>query len=310
MLNRQLLIILLVTVGLCGVIYATSCEPSCVESAVFGTKKCLPPTTMVEDPMNCTQFYYCLANCEVMQHPVPCEPGNIFDPVAGECATGTDCKASCDPGICHLTCNGTMDMISDPTDCNNYFICFPHGIEGPFHCPADSPYFNGETCVVENSECCEGNCLPFCDTAGVQIPDPTDCTKYYICIKAGEMASEDFHFTCNSGNFDVALGRCSDSAECKVLCPNGLPPDGATTAAGASTADSSVAPTGDCLTSLTCTGTGNFAKCATCQPEYFHCSAAGATGISQMCSGDLVFNPIPSFPYCVLPTNCPYTPPL
>nr|XP_027222034.1 keratin-associated protein 16-1-like [Penaeus vannamei] len=310
MLKRQLLIVLLVSVCFFGVIYANSCEPSCVDTAFFGAKKCLPAASKVEDPMNCTQYYYCLSNCEVMQHPVPCDEGS-FDPVAGACGGPADCKASCDPGSCHLTCNGTLDMISDPSDCGKYYICFPHGVEGPYSCPTDSPFFDGETCVVEDSECCEGSCLPFCTAEGVQIPDPTDCTKYYICVIAGELASEDLHFTCDSGNFDISLGYCTDSAECKVMCPGGVPGD-ATTSGGSSVASStpSVTPTGECQDSLTCTGVGNFAKCITCQPEYFHCSAAGQPGVSQACSGDLVFNPVPSFPYCVLPSNCPYTPPL
>ncbi|XP_037793254.1 uncharacterized protein LOC119588690 [Penaeus monodon] len=174
---------------------------------------------MVEDPLNCTQFYFCLSNCAVTEHPLPCEAGS-FNPVTHACDPAvTSCTASCDTGSCHLTCNGTMDMISDPLDCGQYFICFPHGIEGPFSCPSNAPFFNGDTCVVENSECCVGSCLPFCPSAGVQIPDPFDCRKYYICVKGGELASEDFHFTCNSGNFDIAQGLCSDSAECKVLCP-------------------------------------------------------------------------------------------
>lgn len=63
-----------------------------------------------------------------------------------------------------------------------------------------------------------------------------------------------------------------------------------------------------CVDRVRCPGKGSFARCPTCDSTYFHCSRQGEEGAVRACPGHLVFNPIPTFPFCVLSTNCPRHP--
>ncbi|XP_071544678.1 uncharacterized protein [Panulirus ornatus] len=54
-----------------------------------------------------------------------------------------------------------------------------------------------------------------------------------------------------------------------------------------------------------CETEGNYAACRNCCKHYYHCTRDGRI-LSRTCPASLVFNPLPSYPYCVLPTNCPY----
>ncbi|KAK7083054.1 hypothetical protein SK128_005619 [Halocaridina rubra] len=330
------------------------CEPDCSAANAFDK---------VPDPNNCTNFYYCLADHTPTDQPVPCPPGSSF-PTDG---TGTDCTgpAACTPicgggsGVaCHLTCNGTGDYISDPFDCNVYYECDAAGPLPGRNCPADRPHFDGESCVDNEDICCVPGCDPVCEAAATQIPDPIDCTKFYICTGPGTPDSV-LHFDCPSGeNFDIGTGHCVAGAECKLLCTSSSPgartstlipvgspsapvgssanpggsspnpggstsnpggsssnpggsssnPGGSSSNPGSSTAIPVSSTSGECINSLTCEGTGFYPKCVSCQPEYFFCESAGLSGVEQKCTGGLVFNPIPDYPYCILPSNCPYTP--
>ncbi|XP_071544996.1 peritrophin-48-like [Panulirus ornatus] len=187
-----------------------SCEPDCSS---------YQPGAFVEDPLNCTQFYLCLQDGMPSDHTIPCQSGHVFDPESMSCVTGADCIPSCYPVYCHITCNGTYDIISNPLNCNQYYFCVPGQIEGPLNCPPDRPFFDGESCIADDSHCCQNLCLPFCFYKNYEIPDPLDCNKYYICLEEG-MADEALHFSCPPGeNFDLPAGRCVPGAKCNVLCP-------------------------------------------------------------------------------------------
>ncbi|KAK7083053.1 hypothetical protein SK128_005618 [Halocaridina rubra] len=279
------------------------------------------PGDKVPDPVNCTNYYFCLADHNPSDLPLPCPPGTSF-PTDG---TGTDCTGTvpCDPicggggGVaCHITCNGTGDYISDPFDCGTYYECDAAGPIVPGRvCPPDRPHFDGESCVNNADICCYPGCSPVCEAAATQIPDPTDCTKFYICTEAGT-PDESLHFPCPPGqNFDIGSGHCTAAAECKILCTSTSAVGGVTTTGvgsvmttGGGGSTGGIQTTGECMGTLTCPDVGFYAKCITCQPEYFYCSSAGAVGSEQRCSDGLVFNPVPEYPYCILPNNCPYTP--
>ncbi|XP_047484360.1 mucin-2-like [Penaeus chinensis] len=444
MLNPVQKAIVLLGVCVAGALCVDKCSPDCTGK---------PAGSKVPDPRNCTQYYLCLNGEVPTDHPLWCEPGEIFDTTLNECQVGTDCTDQCPATVpnCHFTCNGTYDLVSDPSSCSQYFVCLPHGLEGPFGCPAGAPYFNGENCVDDKDTCCSDPCTPFCEAAVTQVPDPTDCTKYYICLEPG-LASEEYHFTCDAGqNFNYVTGRCDSGASCVILCggstvsptgsstltpnpstpistepstpstltsnpsnpstfssdpstpstltpnpstltpnpsnpstltpnpsnpstltpnpsnpstltpnpsnpstltpnpsnPSTLTPNPSTltpnpsnpstltptlstfssnpsipstltpgpsttptlTPSPSVTSTTMETSTAGCVDSLTCTVIGAVAKCNICENEFFYCDTVGQEAGVYSCTGDLVFNPDPAYPFCVLPTNCPYHPP-
>ncbi|XP_071544991.1 uncharacterized protein [Panulirus ornatus] len=266
------------------------------------------PGDMVADPMNCTQFYFCLDDGVVLDKPYPCPDAGGFDPNAGVCTDNTTCAAPCQPS-CKMTCSGTpLEKIGDPKDCNKYYVCAGEDAVGPFPCPAEKPYFDGTECGGDFSKCCEIICVPYCPADAGDVPDPLDCTRYYECTAAGLIADDAGHKSCPAGeNFDIPTGKCTADAPCKTLCGGA---EGTTEPVDGSVSVTGITPTSGCLASLTCTELGYFPKCTTCQQEYFHCTAVGQPAATGKCSGTLVFNPDPDFPYCVLPSNCPYHPPI
>ncbi|XP_042860890.1 uncharacterized protein LOC122246406 [Penaeus japonicus] len=204
-------VIIFLSVCVAGVMCLDACAPDCTGK---------PAGSKVPDPMNCTQFYLCLNGGVPTDHPLWCESGEIFDEVIEDCRVGSDCKPKCPPTTsgCHFTCNFTYDLVSDPLNCGQYFVCLPHGLGGPLACPEGSRYFDGEKCVDDEGACCSDKCTPFCEAAATQVPDPSDCTKYYICLDSGP-ASEDYHFQCDAGeNFNIATGLCDSGASCVTIC--------------------------------------------------------------------------------------------
>ncbi|KAK4328532.1 hypothetical protein Pmani_001021 [Petrolisthes manimaculis] len=154
-----------------------------------------------------------------------------------------------------------------------------------------------------------------------EVHAPTCVTKKNV---GPGPANENTHVTCPAGqHFEVHASRCIDGTECNNVCqdgninwpsstpkPTATPGPGTPTPTGPGTPTPTI-PITDCINSLVCPGAGYFSMCIyTCQPQYFECSAYGATGTILTCGGDLVFNSDPDYPYCVLPSNCPYHPPL
>ncbi|XP_063599181.1 protein psiA-like [Penaeus indicus] len=366
MLNPVQKAIVLLGVCVAGVMCVDKCSPDCTGK---------PAGSKVPDPKNCTQYYLCLNGEVPTDHPLWCDPGEIFDTTLNECQPGSGCTDQCPATVpnCHFTCDGLYDLVSDPSSCSQYFVCLPHGLE-PFGCPAGAPYFNGESCVDDKGACCSDPCTPFCEAATTQVPDPTDCTKYYICLEPG-LASEEYHFTCDAGqNFNLVTGRCDSGASCVILCggstvgptgssspistepstpstltskpstltpnpsnpstltpnpsnpstltptlstfssiPSTLTPSPSTTPtltpSPSVTSTTTETSTAGCVDSLLCTVIGAVAKCNICEQEFFYCDTVGQEAGVYTCTGDLLFNPDPAFPFCVLPTNCPYHPP-
>ncbi|XP_069178529.1 uncharacterized protein [Procambarus clarkii] len=257
----------------------SACEPDCSGKN---------PMDLVEDPLNCTNYYICVGDGEPSDVPIPCDSDTSFNAVVGNCSGPADCHPTCTPSPCHLTCTGNMDMISDPKDCSIYYICSPGNIIGPYDCPADRPYFNGETCVKDNTVCCGDLCNAYCQAGIAEIADPYDCHKFYMCPEAGP-AEEKYHFTCPSGGtFDVAVGQCVVGAPCNILCSGG----------------GTDPPSPDCQESMTCTAVGLFPMCTTCYQQYFNCHTVGQPATVETCTGSLLFSTNPSSPYCMRPEDC------
>ncbi|XP_047484363.1 peritrophin-44-like [Penaeus chinensis] len=278
-------------------------------SAVDSLEVCAPdctnkvPGDMVVDPKDCTQFYYCLANQMPNEYPIPCEEGHVFDTATGSCVPGTECTNLCSSKECNYVCNDNLKVVSDPLDCGQYYLCSPSGAVGPLQCPDNRPFFNGEACI-NKYECCSDPCTPYCVAAGSQIPDPKNCSMFYVCLEDGP-PSEDLHFSCPDGaNFDVTVGFCFEGAQCQFLC---LDPPSTTEATTAMTTTQTTTPL-QCLDSFVCTEVGSFQKFPTCVPEYYACYAEGVCAVPEKCKEGMVFNPVPEYPYCIVPEMCPHTP--
>ncbi|XP_069178929.1 peritrophin-48-like [Procambarus clarkii] len=294
MIKRSLLIIALAVVATAWMVQNDACLPDCNGKN---------PLDKVPDPLNCTNYYICLGDGIASDHAVPCPAGNYFPPDGPDCTavTGT-CEATCQPPDCHITCNGSFSLISDPFDCGKYYICIAGQVTQTRYCDPDT-YFNGVNCVDDKEVCCTVSCVPYCQPGIVETPDPTDCTKYYMCDVEGAV-DPNLHFSCKSGeHFDYQIGRCASGASCTNLCSGGS----STTTTGVTTTTTTST---DCVDSLTCVDEGNYPRCSYCQQEYFQCSGAGAQGVPHTCQENYVFNTVPIYPFCILPSNCPYYPPL
>ncbi|XP_069178931.1 peritrophin-48-like [Procambarus clarkii] len=292
MIKRLLLLslsVVLVAALLCvtHVLAQINCDPDCSGSAA---------SDKVPDPLNCTQYYICLAPNLASDAPVSCPEGQDFVDTACADPAPDDppCKPTCTLNPCHLTCAADLEKISDPKSCNNYYYCVGTSAVGPVECPVGTPYFDGTICGTDDTKCCGDLCIPYCYPKVVEAPDPYDCTRYYMCPEEG-LASELNHNTCPSGsNFDLAMGYCVVGAPCNTLCSD-------TTVPGVSTT-----PSSGCQESMTCTSVGLFPKCTTCDQQYFNCRTVGQPAIVETCTGSLLFNTDPSYPYCVKPDDCPH----
>ncbi|XP_071544989.1 uncharacterized protein [Panulirus ornatus] len=308
--NNRCLLLLLLLVALMAVCVAgmqrDACDPDCTG---------MLPGMMVSDPTDCAKFYVCLADGLPSDESYSCLSG-YFNPVTQDCSgTSPICPNLCTPKQCQMTCKTPPQYIADPKDCRKFYVCTGVSVLGPFDCPPENPLYGGTHCGNDSTKCCSDLCYPYCFEANVNIPDPLNCTMYYGCRATGAV-EEGWHFPCPGGeNFDIPSGECTSGASCTVLCGEA---DITTTpgVTGTATSDDGnastpgVTPTSGCLASLTCTELGYFAQCPTCQHEYFRCTAIGQPAHLQQCTGNLVFNPDPAYPYCVLPTNCPYHPPI
>lgn len=177
------------------------------------------PGEWVADPYNCTQFYLCLEDGSPSDHPLPCDQGHFED---GTCQGQSLCDPPCITGYCDIVCKRPLHYIADRFDCSIYYLCsVSNDALGPYTCPEDKPFFNGQSCTADQDKCCKRDCMPYCNATNTQIIDPTDCHNYYICLELGP-AHPDYLFFCTNGwGFDIASGHCSQDAHCEVLCPEG-----------------------------------------------------------------------------------------
>ncbi|KAK3872859.1 hypothetical protein Pcinc_022114 [Petrolisthes cinctipes] len=300
----------------------------------------------VPDPLNCSQFYICVGDGLPSDEAVACPPSNEFPAGATGCIPvgTTPCVALCDKSHCRYACNTTLstDIISSHNNCSVYFLCLPEGTIQR-ECPPENSVFNGEKCISDRYKCCDNPCTPYCSPGVVQIIDPQDCTKYYICLVEGPV-DETYHKQCDAGeHFDLQLSHCVPGETCTNLCDGEtiVTPGPGSTSGQATTTPGQVTTTpgqvttnpgqvtttpgqvittttrptagptttSDCNYQFTCSESGYFPVCHTCQSFYYSCSGNGSPGMLQECSGGLVFNPNPGYPYCILPDNCPYYPP-
>lgn len=203
------------------VVLPTAVLASCVQDCASAN-----PGDRVPDPNNCNQAFICLDSGGMSEVAASCP---YDEPYFVE--TTCDCSATspltCTGPTCLTTCNTgtTGHYISDTTDCSLYHECQPGEII-PHVCPVEQPHFDflGQQCVSSDSVCCIAvtSCSPFCVDAGTQIPDPYDCTMYYLCVVDSTPADQDpnVHASCPPGEiFDGDESVCCQSAPCNETCP-------------------------------------------------------------------------------------------
>ncbi|XP_069179290.1 spore coat protein SP65-like [Procambarus clarkii] len=312
---------------------AGTCDPVCTD---------LAPRSKTVDPYDCTRYYICISDTESSTDSFPCPVGTSFNSSTHDCTGALPCTNTCKLLPCPTTCKSDPGTFPDTTNCSSYYICTGGSTLGPFECPTVTPYFDSvaQTCSGSQSVCCSDPCVAYCQTGEVQTQDPFDCHKFYYCIADGPVDPL-HHGTCPSeANFDVSEHKCVAGADCNTLCEVTPAPGTDTTPKGTTTPATSVTTpatsvttptttkttpatstntptstiptptTPGCLDSMTCTSKGYFPMCTTCVPQFFDCRYVGQPATVNTCIGDLVFNPDPANPYCVLPDKCPYTPTL
>ncbi|KAK4323949.1 hypothetical protein Pmani_005408 [Petrolisthes manimaculis] len=275
---------------------------------------CPTPGEFVASLCDCSEYYICLSTGIPSSGHLTCpSEAPYFNPaIPAGCGNDPSVCPTTAPGSCPVMCtaSGTPEGIVDPTDCTKYYICDGTSLDpiGPVTCQSETPWFNGEKCVGDEAGCCAGSsalCEPYCTGGDFphQIIDPDDCTKFYICMMEGP-ANELYHPSCPSGQyFDMTNKICSADVSCTTLCvPSAIISTATTPGSGGNTT-----PSG-CLASMQCTAQGYFSMCSDCSPGYFYCESSSGQAVIQTCSEDLLFNPVPNYPYCILPVNCPYDP--
>ncbi|XP_037798846.1 uncharacterized protein LOC119593892 [Penaeus monodon] len=133
-----------------------------------------------------------------------------------------------------------------------------------------------------------------CSTVGLFPQCPNACDVGYFRCSGGDINQLVTPSQCDFGLvFDLNFQHpyCVLPSDCPSTPSTG----GSTSSTG-------------CLTTFTCTTAGNFPACSTCDPQYFQCTNAGIAGVLTSCNNGLVFNTNSAYPYCVLPSNCPYNP--
>lgn len=262
---------------------------------------------LVADPNDCTQYYVCLGDGLVSDHSVPCDNGTYFNETEGGCIDGLECENLCGGGGgggvgCQLSCTfdtgvGELEFVSD-VNCSRYYVCFAGSVQGPFDCPAEHKYFDGEKCGDSPAKCCNREaCDPYCPSDGVVVPDPKDCHHFYYCAEEGT-PDDIFRFECPSGKiFNLQLGECSSDSKCETICNKN---SSETVQPGKTTTTTPSSST--CTESLTCPDKGYYPVCPFCDPRFLTCGGAGEEATLHSCPGELLFHPTSH--YCILPENC------
>ncbi|XP_069969483.1 uncharacterized protein [Penaeus vannamei] len=190
-----------------------ACKPICTDR---------PDGSLVPDPNNCHYYYICLIDETGTTQPTPvsfpCPDGEDFDSHSNSCRNPGSSNFECDKSCfsCRYYCYEKA-IIADPWQCGTYYHCTDGNPSQGLPCPAEKPFFDGDTCQTDESRCC--SCISYCSSEDLQrlVADVNDCTRYYYCNQVGPV-EEKFHSQCPLGNFDVMHQRCSETISCFSPC--------------------------------------------------------------------------------------------
>ncbi|XP_064100301.1 uncharacterized protein LOC135211120 [Macrobrachium nipponense] len=144
------------------------------------------------------------------------------------------------PSECSPTCLVPDSWLPDPTDCHHFYVChFLNDIISKprrIACPANRPVFSREegrclakapcivTCqtpaTIATTELMNTDCNPKCLVPYSSVPDPSDCTRYFICIFLYDLTLEPVRAKCPRTKpfFDPVSKKCEKWARCITGC--------------------------------------------------------------------------------------------
>ncbi|ROT70535.1 putative chitinase 3 [Penaeus vannamei] len=104
-----------------------------------------------------------------------------------------------------------------PTDCSRYYVCLADGLAIEHDCEAGY-YFDYKTgmCSEDDSYCYQycDPCKPHCTHVYQRVPDPYNCTKFYLCTVGGSVS-----FKCpHQMVFNAESHLCEKSVNCISNC--------------------------------------------------------------------------------------------
>ncbi|XP_042867653.1 peritrophin-1-like [Penaeus japonicus] len=185
------------------------------------------PGVNVRDPTDYTKYYICLdvdgsGNLLPSSESVPCPPGKFFndghtlpkcDPI--EDMPDVVVRTTCDP--CKPHCPEGGIVTPHPTDCSRYYVCLNDGHTVEYEC-ATGYYFDyiAGVCSEDRTHCYEycDPCQPHCTHVYQRVPDPYNCTKFYLCTVGGVVS-----FKCPYGKvFNEELHLCQTGINCINNC--------------------------------------------------------------------------------------------
>ncbi|KAK7063111.1 hypothetical protein SK128_013841 [Halocaridina rubra] len=271
---------------------------------------CREPNTVIPDPKDCRYYYFCsLLKEKLSPNHIRCpENKPIFDQDILVCRKDIPCNVLCPSSSPDVISTAQTQIIQ----AQSHQAC-PHAgyFANKNECAPyyDHCYHQGEKIIRMRKVCPKGlvfnpvSSYPYC------VP-PSDCP--YDPLKNGLTANST---SCrHPGRFPKCKNCCSDYILC-VPFPlrNGYIPVQSRCTGGLVFNTDPTYPVciqkEDCPTGgkhgHECDNPGNHPACTECCREYFHCTHDGLLQ-KRSCPYPLVFNTVPTYPYCVLAWNCPY----
>ncbi|XP_042890598.1 mucin-2-like [Penaeus japonicus] len=291
------------------------CKPKCKHAGI-----------LIPDLSDCTRYYACMFVNGLVPQPVLARcPKNkpIFNNITRRCVETAQCYAPCSTQVETTSSNpvhsSSISPVPSPTEtslttpqdlaatgCSHAgFFAKSNLCIGVYtHC-----YHDGNEMMRVTRQCPPGLVFNTVSTYPYCVP-PSDC-PYDPALRG---PSANVSSCAHPGSFPRCQHCCTDYIQCETSlsgrgytptvtkCPGGLvfntdptypvclrPQD---------------CPTGGGQMSQ-CNRQGNYPACPGCCRDYFHCTHDKRLQ-RKTCPHPLVFNPLSSYPYCVLPWNCPY----
>lgn len=276
----------------------TGCDAACLVTVPTCQTECKLSLDIIADITDCSRHFLCLADgADSGTIELYCPADRPY--FNGEkCTNDKSACCSCQPE----TCATAGDLIADPEDCHSFFTCVDLGGTptpvGPIPCGGSGSFING-ACDSATTECENACDLGEGSSTSSTISTastPTSASSDSTASSLDSTASDSTASTLTTASSDSTGSTSESTSDSTVTTVSSTP----TTSSGTECID---------LSDFTCLDKGFYARCPFCDASYFSCDRNGAEPLQGYCAGDLVFNPNPDFPYCVLPVNCPYFPP-
>ncbi|XP_068219585.1 prespore protein Dp87-like [Palaemon carinicauda] len=314
-----------------GAIFTKTINADCVDTVTCGTEPFVPKCT------NCDPRYFYCPNPGATPLEKECAPGNLFntDPHYPKCVLADNCPyhppwiVSTTPKPPHPTAVTTDGGCVDTIICKSqkfvpkcatcdprYFYCKQPGASPLEMTCSSGLVFNTDPayprCVLSD------NCPyhpPWTLSSTTSTAATTTTTTTTTTVPSTTTKSTTTTSTTATAKTSAVPTTVNQQSSTMT---SSYSTDSTTLTSDASQDPTSTASsdmqstTPDCLDSHTCTEEEvekDFARCASCKPEYFHCGkTAGALAEVILCENKQVFNTNPDYPGCISPINCPYYP--